>query len=107
MACNFPVVGKTSGMMADDFAKEESDTSTEDNNKSKDENYVPEDLMCLDESDHNNFPGFNDNDNFFTSFQTNKTPNTNWIERGPTKPDVCNMTNMEAALTLQWSWGVS
>ena len=51
-----PVLGgKTSGMTAEDYAEESNETEEDDN--SNDRDYVPDDLVCSDESDYDNYQG--------------------------------------------------
>ena len=94
--------GKTSGMSAADYEEnDESVNFNEHDDDSKDGNYVPDELDCSEVSDYDNIPGVDDDDEFFTSFQKNTSPNINRIEGGPTKPDIRNMTEEEATRTLK------
>ena len=88
--------GKASGMTADDYTEDSSIASNggSNNDDSKHGNYVPEELQCSDESDFDY--SFNNDKQFFTSFSKNKSPNNNRIEGGPTKPDVTNMSDVDA-----------
>ncbi len=98
-----PFKGETSRMTAEDLEEDPYSTSNgnDDDDDSKDGDYVPDELQCSEESDYNNLPGIDNDDEFFTSFPKNKSPNNNRIEGGPTKPNVSNMSDDEANRTLK------
>ena len=95
--------GKTSGLTAEDLEEDPRDAFNvnDDEDDSNDGDYVPDELLCSEEEDYDNLPGIDDDDEFFTSFPKNKSPNINRIEGGPTKPNVSNMSDDEANRTLK------
>jgi hypothetical protein len=85
---------KTTGLTADNYS------SPEENNSSEGEDNDDNDLNYSDQSDYNNYSVVDSDDDLHTSFQKNKSPNLNRVQGGPSKPDVSNMSDSDAAAAM-------
>ena len=91
--------GKTSGMTADDYSTPGKNVDEDASFKEIDNDI--HDLNYSDQSDYDKNSCVDSNDDLFTSFQKNQSPNLNRVQGGPTKPDVSRMTESQAAIAMK------
>ena len=106
---NSGAIGKTSGMVAEDYLLPERDDKNHANDNDDDDDDASleaeeddaHDLNYSNQSDYEQYSTLDSDDELHMSFQKNKSPNLNRVQGGPIIPDVSKMSEYDAEMEMK------